>query len=102
MRYLKDVTTLALDRDLCTGCGICMDVCPHEVFSLENGKAQLKDKDGCMECGACMLNCPAGALQVDKGVGCAYAVIESKLKGRKEISCGCDGSEGSSGSGCCS
>ena len=30
--YLKDVVTLQVKPDLCTGCGICLDVCPHEVI----------------------------------------------------------------------
>lgn len=102
MLYLKNVSTLTLDRNNCTGCGMCLEVCPHEVFTMEGSKALIVNKDGCMECGACMINCPVSAIEVEKGVGCAYAVIDSKLKGRDEITCGCDGSENSGGSGCCS
>lgn len=102
MTYLKGVSTLELDRNLCTGCRMCLNVCPHEVFTIEGNKAEIVRKDSCMECGACMINCPAGAIEVEKGVGCAYAVIDSKLKGRDEITCGCDGSDGSGSSGCCS
>jgi hypothetical protein len=40
-----------------------------------------------MECGACQLNCPTGALKVDSGVGCAYAIIWSALTGRDDLSC---------------
>lgn len=45
MRYLPNVTTLSLDRDRCRGCGICLDVCPHEVFSLKEGKIEIVDRD---------------------------------------------------------
>jgi ferredoxin len=38
-RYLKDVTTLNLDWDTCIGCGRCLEVCPHQVFSLAAKKA---------------------------------------------------------------
>lgn len=93
MTYLRNVSTLELKGDLCIGCGNCLDVCPHNVFDLSEGKAIILDKDRCMECGACMINCPVDALSVEKGVGCAYAVIESRLKGRDEISCGCDGGD---------
>ena len=87
MKYLADVVTLQLDPDLCTGCGMCTVVCPHAVFSLENGKAHIGDRDMCMECGACSLNCPDGAIFVQAGVGCAQAVINTTL-GRKG-SCSC-------------
>ena len=52
-RYLKDVTTLKLDRDACIGCGRCPEVCPHQVFAIAEKKAFLQDRDACMECGAC-------------------------------------------------
>ena len=73
--YLPNVTTLELDVDLCTGCGMCVEVCPHAVFRLEASHAVLQDRDACIECGACMTNCEAGALQVDVGVGCARAIL---------------------------
>ena len=79
--YLKDVVTLKLDRDKCTGCGLCAEVCPHEVFQIENRKATISDRDACMECGACAMNCPASALSVQAGVGCASAVTRSKTGG---------------------
>jgi len=74
-KYLKNVATLALAAEKCTGCGRCTEVCPHGVFAIENGKAQIIDKDYCMECGACALNCPAEAITVRTGVGCAYAAL---------------------------
>lgn len=90
LRYLRDVVTLELREDLCNGCGMCLDVCPHEVFSLNGRKAHISDKDACMECGACALNCPTEAIKVEAGVGCAAAVINGALKGT-EPDCGCSG-----------
>ncbi|MFZ3172153.1 MAG: mercury methylation ferredoxin HgcB [Carboxydocellales bacterium] len=69
LKYLKDVVTLKLNEDKCVGCGLCLQVCPHEVFSLKEGKAYIQDKDGCMECGACAKNCLVGAIEVRSGVG---------------------------------
>jgi len=89
-RYLKNVTTLTLDENKCTGCGMCADVCPHRVFQLENGKARIVDKDRCMECGACMQNCPFDAVEVHAGVGCAGAILMGFFTG-KEPTCGGDG-----------
>jgi NAD-dependent dihydropyrimidine dehydrogenase PreA subunit len=95
-RYLKNVTTLSLNQEACTGCGMCTQVCPHAVFRMESGKAAVSRRDACMECGACALNCPAGALSVNPGVGCAAAIIAGFLTGT-EPNCGGDQNEG----GCC-
>ncbi len=92
LRYLTDVTTLALNEEKCMGCGRCLEVCPHEVFALEAGKAQIVDRDGCMECGACAKNCPHKAITVQAGVGCAAAIIKGALRGT-EPDCGCGGSD---------
>jgi ferredoxin len=101
--YLGDVVTLKLDAQKCTGCGMCLLVCPHAVLSLANGKIQIVSRDACMECGACARNCPAEALNVRTGVGCAAAVINGTL-GRKESSCCCttDSEEKLSGGSECS
>lgn len=81
--------TLVLDSSKCTGCSMCTLVCPHRVFTLEDHKAMIINSTACMECGACMVNCPAGAINVHSGVGCASAMINAALTGKKEVSCGC-------------
>ncbi len=88
MKYLADVASVELTPEKCTGCGICLEVCPHDVISLENKKAVIVDRDLCMECGACAMNCQFGAISVDKGVGCAAALINSMITGG-EPTCGC-------------
>ena len=86
LSYLPNATTLEFDRELCTGCGMCVEVCPHAVFRLEGDHAMLQDRDACIECGACQTNCEAGALQVDVGVGCARAVLATG-PGAPDCSC---------------
>jgi len=86
--YLKDVVTLRLHEEKCVGCGMCMTVCPHAVFGLDNGRASVEHRDACMECGACARNCPVEAIHVRAGVGCATAVINTVL-GRKNSSACC-------------
>ncbi len=82
-RYLKDVATIALDRETCIGCGRCEEVCPHQVFVIAGKKAVLVDRDACMECGACALNCPVKALAVESGVGCASGMINEWLRNHR-------------------
>jgi len=86
--YLSNVVTLEYNPEKCTGCGICVEVCPQGVLARKNGKIMVTNRDACMECGACRKNCIYGAISVRSGVGCATAVINSAL-GRKSSSCCC-------------
>ena len=80
MTYLKNVSTIKLTVEKCTGCGRCVEVCPAAVFEMHNKKAAITDKDRCIECGACANNCAFDALSVDAGVGCAAAMINGLIK----------------------
>lgn len=68
-KYIKNVATLKLDIEKCVGCGLCVTVCPHNVFAIENKKAIIVNKDNCIECGGCMNNCEPKAITVSQGVG---------------------------------
>jgi len=91
-QYLKNVVTLKLDTEKCVGCGMCVNVCPHGVFQLSDGKARIADIESCMECGACAKNCAFSAITVTPGVGCAAAIIKGMLTG-SEPSCDCSSSD---------
>lgn len=84
-RYISDIVTLELDQQTCVGCGLCVNVCPHNVFVMNSGRAAIFDRDVCMECGACSLNCPVKAIKVDSGVGCASGMINQWLSDLKII-----------------
>ncbi len=103
--YLRDVVTLKLDENKCTGCGMCLDVCPHEVFTMNEKHVTIQNRDACMECGACSKNCPVDAIFVQSGVGCAAAVINSML-GKNNAACSCGPETGRATTdkrnGCCS
>ena len=49
MLYLKDVVSLELDKNKCTGCRMCIQVCPHEVFEMIEKRAEITNRDACME-----------------------------------------------------
>jgi NAD-dependent dihydropyrimidine dehydrogenase PreA subunit len=85
--YLEN--TLVLDVEKCNGCTLCVMVCPHQVFSMVEHRSQIIDQTACMECGACMVNCLPGAITVHSGVGCASAMINAALTGKKEATCNC-------------
>ena len=86
LKYLG-MNTLEYDVDKCTGCKMCVIVCPHRIFQIEGKKAVVTAKDKCIECGACMRNCAFEAIKVDAGPGCAAAVLASKFGGKKEVCC---------------
>ena len=92
-RYLRNATTVELDKSACIGCGRCEEVCPHQVFRVTEKKAAFIDREACMECGACQQNCPVSAITVDAGVGCATGIINEWLR-EKNINWG--------SGGCCS
>jgi ferredoxin len=85
MLNAPSVNTLRYEPEICTGCRMCENVCPHRVFAMVGGKAELVKPDQCMECGACERNCPAGAIKVDSGVGCASAMILAALTRKKQV-----------------
>ncbi len=100
--YLRDVVTLELDVERCSGCGVCVTVCPHAVLAANGRSARIIDRDACMECGACATNCATGAISVRAGVGCAAAVINAAL-GRTDACCCLTDEETTDGTttGCC-
>jgi len=71
---LKKVSPLgkvALEKDGCTGCGICAMECPTSALvvssSEEPGVIQLLFKHGkCIACGICVETCPEKCLSVER------------------------------------
>jgi ferredoxin len=80
--------TLRYSAELCIGCGMCSVVCPHGVFTQTGDVAEIVHRETCIECGACKRNCPTDAIDVNTGVGCAYAMMYAALTGKKEPTCG--------------
>ncbi len=67
---------ISIDKDLCTGCGICVGACPFG--SIEMAGDYPKIKDDCRLCNACVEACPEGAITIKETEGEADL---SKYKG---------------------
>ncbi len=62
----NEVAEILIDRDLCIGCGTCVDICSDSSLKLEDGKAAISENPafGCIGCGHCMAVCPEGAIEI--------------------------------------
>lgn len=54
---------IEIDKDLCNGCGLCVDVCPTGTLSLRDEKATTSGRDSIF-CGHCEAVCPVQAIRV--------------------------------------
>lgn len=54
---------LEINRDECTGCGACLEVCPFGALSLDGEGIAVVDEQ-CTACGACLEVCPVDALSL--------------------------------------
>lgn len=52
-----------IDRDLCTGCGTCVKICPSDTLAMVDGKAAVTGDDS-MQCAQCVAVCPVGAVSL--------------------------------------
>ncbi|MFX1364095.1 MAG: 4Fe-4S binding protein [Promethearchaeota archaeon] len=69
------IPKISINPDLCTGCGICGEVCPFGIPTPDaEGKYRISEPERCTECSACKKNCPTMAilLQEQKGCGCLW------------------------------
>jgi coenzyme F420-reducing hydrogenase delta subunit/heterodisulfide reductase subunit C len=84
--YTSPLETVTVDEDKCSGCGICVMVCPYEAPHLiekevdgEMDRFSEVDANICRGCGTCVAACPLGAV-ARPGVGNADIVKQIKVK----------------------
>ena len=67
-----------IDKELCTGCGICIDECPVDTIVLVGDEAEI-EMDGCIRCAICHDVCPLDAIKHDSEKVDEW--IEEKVRG---------------------
>jgi len=68
-------TYVAVDWDICTGCGVCLEVCPVQLYEwMETSGHPISEKKAfpareskCVQCYKCETQCPAQAIRVTFG-----------------------------------
>ena len=53
---------IVIDRKKCVGCGRCVEICPGNLLTLKNSRAEIRDVRDCWGCCACVKICPAAAI----------------------------------------
>ncbi len=69
--------TIHVNRELCSGCGNCVSVCPSNAIHLEGGHAVI-DMSLCAECRVCTDVCPQGAIVEAEGINSSLQPISLK------------------------
>jgi DNA-directed RNA polymerase subunit D len=63
----QHVAEVEVDEERCTACGECVEVCPCDVLSVDDGKLKVVNVYGCTLCGECMKACPVEPAAVTQG-----------------------------------
>ncbi|HOM56956.1 MAG TPA: 4Fe-4S binding protein [Candidatus Latescibacteria bacterium] len=53
-----------VNKEECTGCGSCVEVCPSEAITMDDDVAVVNPEE-CTECGACVDECPSEAITLE-------------------------------------
>jgi len=76
--FVKEIADIEVDEDLCSGCAVCIGLCPYGALSLKEGKdhpvAQI-DVLKCKRCGSCVTACPATAITIKDDFKKSLAII---------------------------
>ncbi len=60
------VSPLSLNRQACKRCGVCVELCPRQVFTTSNeGYPIPSNVEQCTRCKLCELWCPDYAIEVE-------------------------------------
>lgn len=87
---------IEIDREKCTGCGLCVNACHEGAIGLENGKAVLLRDDYCDGLGDCLPTCPTNAISFVEREALPYdeaAVEQNKQTQGMTHTGGCPGSQ---------
>jgi NAD-dependent dihydropyrimidine dehydrogenase PreA subunit len=53
-----------VDEEKCIGCGECIEICPVDVFELQDEKSVVVSSEDCLGCESCIEVCEEDAISV--------------------------------------
>ena len=53
-----------VDEAKYVGCEECVDICPQDVFEMQNEKSVVVEPDECVECESCVEACEEDAIEL--------------------------------------
>jgi NAD-dependent dihydropyrimidine dehydrogenase PreA subunit len=56
--------TIEVDEEKCIGCGDCVDVCPVDVYEMQDEKSVPVNAEECIGCESCVEACEQEAITV--------------------------------------
>ena len=56
-----------VDNDKCIGCEECVDICPVDVYEMQNEKSVPVNAEECIGCESCVEVCEQGAITITEG-----------------------------------
>jgi len=54
-------TVAEINQVRCTGCGVCVEVCPFNAIELDENEKAAVNEALCKGCGTCVSSCRSGA-----------------------------------------
>jgi NADPH-dependent glutamate synthase beta subunit-like oxidoreductase len=76
-----EIPDIEVNRDTCSGCGICVPLCSYDAIRLEksgDGSVAVIDDRRCKRCGVCVAACPSTAISIEH---CVDEEIMSEIEG---------------------
>jgi len=68
MNLQSEIPQIVLNQEVCSGCGVCVAVCPYDALKLvksDGGRVAVMDIIKCKRCGLCVSACPSGAVAIE-------------------------------------
>jgi len=89
--YQSEIPDIKIDENACSGCAVCIGLCPYDALSLTNDKehpiAEI-DVRKCKRCGVCVTACPSNAIIIKDDIKDSILNIDKiervKIKNEKE------------------
>jgi len=74
------MANVTIERERCSGCRLCVEVCPSALYRVEEKKAQVKGNGvrGCILCGQCIAVCPKDAIAIRELAALSFEPLEER------------------------